>query len=45
MTTDEARSHYNYLLTLCIRREEAFGPLALAFLREPSFEDLVLTAE
>jgi hypothetical protein len=45
MTTDEARAHYNYLLTLCIRREEAFGPLALAFLREPAFEGLGLTAE
>lgn len=45
MTTDEARAHYNYLLSLCIRREEAFGPLALAFLREPAFEDLGLTAE
>ena len=45
MTTDEARAHYNYLLTLCIRREEAFGPLALAFLREPAFDDLGLTAE
>jgi hypothetical protein len=45
MTTDEARAHYNFLLTLCIRREEAFGPLALAFLREPGFENLGLTAE
>ena len=45
MTIDEARAHYNYLLTLCIRREEAFGPLALAFVREPGFQDTGLTAE
>ena len=45
MTIDEARAHYNYLLTLCIRREEAFGPLALAFVREPGFQDAGLTAE
>jgi hypothetical protein len=45
MTTDEARAHYNYLLTLCIRREEAFGPLALTFLREPNFDNFGLTTE
>lgn len=45
MTPDEARTHYNYLMTLCIRREEAFGPLALTFLREPNFEQLGLTLE
>lgn len=32
-------------MTLCIRREEAFGPLALAFLREPDFDRLGLTME
>ncbi len=45
MTPQDARAHYNYLMTLCIRREEAFGPLALAFLREPNFEQLGLTPE
>ncbi|MBM4138759.1 MAG: hypothetical protein FJ244_04670 [Nitrospira sp.] len=45
MTQDDARAQYNYLMTLCIRREEAFGPLALAFLREPGFDRLGLTAE
>ncbi len=45
MTQDEARAQYNYLMTLCIRREEAFGPLALTFLREPRFDQFGLTAE
>lgn len=45
MTTEEARAHYNYLMTLCIRREEAFGPLALAFIHESLFEQLGLTLE
>jgi len=30
----EARSYLNYLLTLNIRREEAFGPMALAFIKD-----------
>jgi hypothetical protein len=45
MTADDARAQYNYLMTLCIKREEAFGPLALAFLREPGFDQLGLTPE
>ena len=45
MTPDDARTQYNYLMTLCIRREEAFGPMALAFLREPRFDELGLTLE
>jgi len=45
MTPEDARAQYNYLLSLCITREEAFGPLALAFLREPDFDQLGLTAE
>lgn len=45
MTPDDARAQYNHLMTLCIRREEAFGPLALAFLREPGFDRLGLTLE
>ncbi|WP_447602643.1 hypothetical protein [Nitrospira sp. Nam80] len=45
MTIDDARTQYNYLLTLAIRREEAFGPLALAFVRDPGFQDAGLTAE
>ncbi len=34
MTADEARSYLHYLLTLNLRREEAFGPLAIAFIKE-----------
>ena len=42
---NEARAHLNYLLTLNIRGEEAFGPLALAFIREQDFDALGLMAE
>src|SRR5581483_5060180 len=45
MTPDEARAHYNYLMTLCIRKEEAFGPLAMAFIKEQDPERLGLTPE
>ncbi|WP_455244122.1 hypothetical protein [Petrachloros mirabilis] len=45
MTSEDARAHYNYLMTLCIRREEAFGPMALAFIREPNFGQLGLSPE
>jgi hypothetical protein len=45
MTPDEARAHYNYLMTLCIRKEEAFGPLALAFIKEQDPDRLGLTPE
>lgn len=45
MTFDDARAHYNYLMTLCIRREDAFGPLALAFLRGPDQSREGLTPE
>ncbi|TDJ50676.1 MAG: hypothetical protein E2O43_07905 [Nitrospina sp.] len=34
MDLKEARSYLNYLLTLNIRREEAFGPMALAFIKD-----------
>ncbi len=45
MTQDEARSHLNFLLTLHLRREAAFGPLALTFLREQDLTTLGLSAE
>lgn len=45
MTPEDARAHYNYLMTLCIRREEAFGPLALAFVREQDLGRLGLLPE
>lgn len=45
MKPEDARAHFNYLMTLCIRREEAFGPLALTFLREPNFDEFGLSPE
>ena len=45
MTPQDARAHYNYLLTLCLRKEESFGPLAFAFLKEHDLEQLGLTPE
>ena len=45
MTPQEARSYLNYLLTLSLRREEAFGPLALTFVREQDLGALGLEAE
>lgn len=45
MTPDEARAQYNFLLTLCIRKAETFGPLAFAFLKDHNFNTLGLTPE
>ena len=45
MTQDEARSYLNYLLTLSLRREEAFGPLAISFLREQDLTSLGIAPE
>lgn len=45
MTPDEARAHYNFLLTLCIRKAETFGPLAFAFIKDHNFNALGLTPE
>ena len=45
MTQDEARSYLNYLLTLSLRREDAFGPLALTFLREQDLDQLGILPE
>ncbi len=45
MTQDEARSYLNYLLTLSLRREEAFGPLAIMFLREQDLPALGISPE
>ena len=42
MTPEEARSYLNYLLTLGIRREQAFAPLASAFIREQDMDALGL---
>jgi hypothetical protein len=45
MDLKEGRAHLNYLLTLNIRQEEAFGPLALAFIKEHDFDNMGLTPE
>ena len=45
MNKEEGRAYLNYLLTLSIRREEAFGPLALAFIKEQDFAALELLPE
>ena len=45
MDLKEARSYLNYLLTLNIRGEEAFGPMAMAFIRDHDLAQIGLTAE
>jgi hypothetical protein len=45
VTPQEARAQYNYLITLCIRKEEAFGPLALTFIKDQDLDQLGLTPE
>jgi hypothetical protein len=45
MTPNEARAHYNFLLTLCIRKAETFGPLAFAFIKDHNINTLGLTPE
>ena len=45
MTLDEARAYLNYLFTLHLRREDAFGPLALTFLREQDLGQLGILPE
>ena len=45
MELKEGRAQLNYLLTLNIRQEEAFGPLALAFIKEHDLDEMGLTAE
>jgi hypothetical protein len=45
MTEQEARSYLNYLLTLNLRREEAFGPMAMAFIKEQDLSQLGLLPE
>ena len=42
MNKEEGRAYLNYLLTLGVRREEAFGPLALDFIKGKDFDDLEL---
>lgn len=45
MTTEEARAHYNFLLTLCIRKAESFGPMAFTFIKDHTFVTTGLTPE
>lgn len=45
MTQQEARAQYNYLMTLCIRKEESFGPLAMAFIKDHDLDQLGLLPE
>lgn len=45
MTHEDARAYFNYLLTLNLRQEEAFGPLALAFIKDNDLEQLGLRPE
>jgi len=45
MTPEEARVHYNFLLTLCLRKAESFGPMAFTFVKDHSFPKLGLTPE
>jgi len=42
---NEARAYLNYLLTLGLRQEEAFGPMALDFIRETEFDAIGLLPE
>lgn len=45
MTSAEARAQYNFLLTLCIRKAETFGPLAFAFIKEHDLSAMGLLPE
>ena len=45
MTHDEARAQYNFLLTLCIRKAETFGPLAFSFIKDHNLSALGLVPE
>jgi len=45
MTPDAARAQYNWLLTLCIRKAETFGPLAFAFIKDHNLSALGLLPE
>ncbi len=45
MTTQEARAYLHYLMTLCLRKEEAFAPLALKFVKEHDLDRLGLLPE
>lgn len=45
MTSQEARAYLHYLMTLCFRKEEAFAPLALKFVKEQDLDRLAVLPE
>jgi len=45
MAPQEARAYFNYLMTLCLRKEESFGPLAFAFGKDQDLDGLGLLPE
>jgi hypothetical protein len=45
MVPTEARAYFNYLMTLYLRKEESFGPLAFAFGRDQDLGQLGLLPE
>jgi len=45
MTPQEARAHLHYLMSLCLRKEESFGPLAFEFARAYNLDQLGLLPE
>lgn len=45
MTLEEARAHYNFLLTFYIRKAESFGPMAFAFVKDQKLSTIGLTPE
>src|SRR5438132_12013035 len=45
MPPKEAREHLHYLLSLCVRKEAAFGPLAFEFARNNDLDKLGLLPE
>jgi hypothetical protein len=45
MTPQEAREHLHYLMSLCLRKEESFGPLAFEFGRTHDLDRLGLLPE
>ncbi len=45
MTPDEARAHYNFLLTLYLRKAESFGPMAFTFVKDHNFPKLALSPD
>jgi len=45
MTPQEARAHLHYLMSLCLRKEESFGPLAFEFGRTCDLDQLGLLPE